>query len=460
MGTRMSEDYVGASPGEGDEGERSGGCEQTEWQRARNTPLWTEAMVKALDNQGKRGWFSLMDKVSSRTALSRAWARVDRNGGSAGVDGISTTRFSQGHEVFLPRLQRALRDGSYRPQAIKRVMIPKLSGGERPLGIPTVMDRVAQAAVLEVIEPIFEHQFEETSFGFRPNRSAKGALREVLSGFDSGCHYVVDADLKNYFDSIPQARLMQLVFEHIKDGSVLRLIERFLSQQIVSDLDCWTPTTGTPQGAVLSPILANIYLHPLDVLMRTSGFRMIRYADDFVVLCESAADAARALSLIQQWVSDAGLTLHPDKTRIADLTTETGYVDFLGYRFQRKGRRIERRIKPKKMTALQATIRKLTPRVSGQSMEAIVTTVNQTLRGVFEYFKHVSSWPDRHGRTSDLATLDSRVRYRLRRLLAKRRGQLLSGRSFKAHQAWPNQYFHDLGLFSLHAARARVLHSR
>jgi RNA-directed DNA polymerase len=211
---------------------------------------------------------------------------------------------------------------------------------------------------------------------------------------------------------------------------------------------------------VLSPLLANIYLHPLDQLMRESGFRMVRYADDFVVQCASAADAERALTLIQAWVSEAGLTLHPEKTRIADLSTEAGYLDFLGYRFQRKGRRIERRIKPKKMTALKAKIRELTPRKSGHSMVSIITKVNQTLRGIFEYFKHVSGWQERTDRRSDLSTLDARVRFRLRRMLAKRQRRHLSGRSLKAHQRWPNSYFDDLGLFSMQAAQNQILHSR
>jgi len=454
----MLQDCVGASPNAANRAEApSEGRVLTFWEKARNTPLWTDAMVKALEG-GQEHWFSLMDKVSSRVALSRAWSRVERNAGVAGVDGISIGRFAQGHEVYLARLQKSLQDGSYRPGAIKRVMIPKGDGKERPLGIPTVLDRVAQAAVLEVIEPIFEHQFEERSYGFRPKRSCKTALHEVLTGFDAGLCYVVDADLQSYFDTIAHERLMQRVFEKVKDGSVLRLIERFLQQRIVSDLASWTPTLGTPQGAVLSPLLANIYLHPLDVMMREQGFRMVRYADDFVVQCATADDAERALKLIQDWVSEAGLKLHPEKTRIADLTTEAGYIDFLGYRFQRKGRRIERRIKPKKMTALKAQIRKLIPRTSGQSMVAILTKVNQTLRGIYEYFKHVTGWQERARRVSDLATLDARVRFRLRRMLAKRQRRYLSGRSLQAHHHWPNHYFDELGLFSMQAAQNHVLH--
>lgn len=462
MGGRMSQDCVDALGSAKlcvDEE-----THETMWQRAAQVPVWTEAMVKALDNQGTSGkpqaWFSLMDKVHSTRALARGWTRVTRNAGSPGMDGMSTERFARHHEVLLSRLQEELKVGSYRPQLIKRVMIPKADGKERLLGIPTVRDRIVQAAVLEVIEPIFEHQFEDHSYGFRAHRGCKDALREVLAGFDAGLWHVVDADLKSYFDTIPHDRLMQRVFASVKDGKVLRLIERFLQQKIVSDLASWTPSLGTPQGAVLSPLLANLYLHPLDQLMRETGCRMIRYADDFIVQCATAEDAARALALIQAWVEGAGLTLHPEKTRLADLSVEAEYIDFLGYRFQRKGRRIERRIKPNKLSALKAKIRELTPRSSGQSMAVILTKLNQTLRGIFEYFKHVTGWQRRAQRASDLSRLDERVRFRLRRMLAKRQHRLLSGRSLKAHQAWPNSYFDDLGLFSLQAAQDQILRSR
>jgi RNA-directed DNA polymerase len=462
MGERMSQDCLDAL--EGSKSERREETHESSWQRATQTPVWTEAMVKALGNQGQSGkpqaWFSLMDKVSSNRAIAHGWVRVTRNAGSPGVDGMSTERFASQHEKLLSRLQEELKAGTYRPQPIKRVMIPKADGKQRPLGIPTVRDRIVQAAVLEVIEPIFEHQFEERSYGFRPGRGCKDALREVLAGFDAGLWHVVDADLKSYFDTIPHDRLMQRVFASVKDGSVLRLIERFLQQRIVSDLESWTPSLGTPQGAVLSPLLANLYLHPLDQQMREAGFRMIRYADDFIVQCVTADDAHRALAMIQTWVEGAGLSLHPEKTRVADLSVESDYIDFLGYRFQRKGRRIERRIKPKKMTALKATIRALTPRVSGKSMDQIVTQLNQTLRGIFEYFKHVTGWQERTQRASDLQRLDARVRYRLRRLLAKRQHRHLSGRSLGAHQRWSIQYFADLGLFSMQAAQEQILHSR
>ena len=217
------------------------------------------------------------------------------------------------------------------------------------------------------------------------------------------------------------------------------------------------PASEVPQGAVLSPLLANLYLHPLDQLLRASGYRLVRYADDFVVLCGSYAAAVEALELIKAWLAQAGLALHPEKTRLADLTQDGGYIDFLGYRFERQNGQLRRRIKPKKLTALKTKIRELTPRSSGTSMSEIIRRLNQTLRGVFEYFKHVSTL-GRNGAT-ELSLLDSRVRFRLRRLLGKRRGQLLSGRSLKSNQQWPNQYFHDLGLYSLDVARQSFLHA-
>ena len=427
------------------------------WEGLKAKPLWTERMVQALEVRAQEGWFSLKDKLCSDVALSRAWARVRANAGAPGVDGVTVERFERNLDERLSRLQQALRDGSFQPQAIRRVEIPKADGGMRGLGIPSVVDRVAQAAVLETIEPIFEHAFDDASYGFRPGRSCKDALRVVQQGLDEGLCHIVDADLQRYFDTIPHAKLMKQVFHCIKDGSVLDLIERFVKAQVTSELGTWTPDQGTPQGAVLSPLLANLYLHPLDQLLRASGYRLVRYADDFVVMCDSQANAIKALELIKVWLAQAGLVLHPEKTRLADLTQDGGYIDFLGYRFERHKGQLRRRIKPKKLTALKTKIRELTPRSSGTSMSEIIRRLNQTLRGVFEYFKHVSTL-GRNGAT-ELGLLDGRVRFRLRRLLGKRRGQLLSGRSLKSNQQWPNQYFHDLGLYSLDVARQSFLHA-
>jgi RNA-directed DNA polymerase len=426
------------------------------WERLKAKPLWTERMVQALEVRAQEGWFSLKDKMCSDVALSRAWERVRANAGAPGVDGVTIERFERNLDERLSRLQQALRDGSFQPQAIRRVEIPKADGGMRGLGIPSVVDRVAQAAVLETIEPIFEHAFDDASYGFRPGRSCKDALRAVQRGLDEGLCHIVDADLQRYFDTIPHAKLMSQVFYWIKDGSVLDLIERFVKAQVTSELGTWTPDQGTPQGAVLSPLLANLYLHPLDQMLRASGYRLVRYADDFVVMCSSQLSANQALEVIKVWVEQAGLALHPEKTRLADLTQDGGYIDFLGYRFERHNDKLRRRIKPKKLTALKAKITTLTPRSSGTSMSEIICRLNQTLRGVFEYFKHVSTL----GRNdaTELGLLDGRVRFRLRRLLGKRHGRLLSGRSLPANRQWPNQYFHDLGLYSLHVARQSFLH--
>jgi len=274
-------------------------------------------MVSALVN-GVRGgkWFSLVDKAIRPTTLKAAWQKVARNKGAAGVDGQSIERFAAEAERYLRELHDDLKDGSYRPSPIKRVEIPKGDGRTRPLGIPTVKDRIVQTALKMAIEPILEVEFRAGSHGFRPGRSCKDALREVDRLLKDGYAFVVDADLKSYFDTIPHDKLMALVAGRISDGRILSLLDGFLRQDIMTDMACWQPTTGTPQGAVLSPLLANLYLHPLDLLMEESGHRMVRYADDFVILCRSEGEALAALRQVAAWVVANGLTLHPDKTRV------------------------------------------------------------------------------------------------------------------------------------------------
>ena len=237
-------------------------------------------MLAALQRGVKGGkWHSLTDKVSRLETLGLGWAQVERNAGAAGVDRMSVERFAQGRDCYLAELAGALRDGSYRPQPVRRVYIPK-GKGQRPLGIPAVKDRVVQAALKLVIEPIFEHEFEPRSFGFRQNLGCKDALREVDRHLKTGHFWVVDADLQHYFDTIPHAPLLAKVGKRIADGRVLALVQRFLEQDIMEDMKRWTPISGSPQGAVISPLLANIYLHELDVEMREAGLVMVRYADD------------------------------------------------------------------------------------------------------------------------------------------------------------------------------------
>jgi RNA-directed DNA polymerase len=406
-------------------------------------------MVSALGNGVKGGkWYSLMDKVVRPTTLEAAWRKVAQRQGAAGVDGQSIERFAAQADRYLRELQHSLADGSYRPHPIKRVEIPKGDGRTRPLGIPTVKDRIVQTALKMVIEPIFETQFRPGSYGFRPGRGCKDALREVDQLLKKGFTWVVDADLQSYFDSIPHDRLMALVKGSISDGPVLSLVAGFLQQDIMKDMARWRPTTGTPQGAVISPILANLYLHPLDRLIEEGGWQMVRYADDFVILCRTEAEAQAALRQIEAWVATNGLTLHPDKTRVGDSRQPGQGFEFLGYRFA-AGRRLVRK---KSLEALKNKVRNLTGRSRGDSLERIVNDLNPLLRGWFGYFQHAT--PALFG------VLDGFVRRRLRAILRKQHKRPGIGRCKADHQRWPNTFFAAHGLFTLCAAHAQARHSR
>jgi RNA-directed DNA polymerase len=403
-------------------------------------------------------WFSLIDKVSTDRTLQLAWEKVKSNAGACGVDGITIGRFEQNSQSRLLAVRERLNQGTYQPKPVKRVWIEKPGSAEkRPLGIPTVTDRVVQAAVRMVIEPIFENRFAKHSYGFRPGRGCKDALRRVEELLQSGRPHVVEVDIKSYFDAIPHDRLMALVREHIADGRVLGLIEGFLKQGVMEGAELartvkeipedksQEESQGTPQGGVISPLLANIYLDPLDWLMAGFGFEMVRYADDMVVLCRSQEEAEDALEKLREWMAGAGLTLHPDKTRTVDMTVADSHFDFLGYRFKRSRQgKVMRLVRPKSLRKLRETIKPRTRRNNGKSMEAIVADLNRTLPGWFGYFKHVKA--------SQLGELDGWIRMRLRSILRKRRGLEGRGRG-KDHQRWPNRYFKKLGLFCLPDAR-------
>ena len=338
--------------------------EEDLWQRHKaERGVWTEPMLVALE-RGLKGnkWFSLIDKVSTERTLQLAWEKVRKNAGSCGVDGITIGRFEQDSQSRLLAVNEHLRKGNYQPKPVKRVWIDKPGSAEkRPLGIPTVTDRVVQAAVRMVMEPIFENRFAKHSYGFRPGRGCKDALRRVEELLRAGRTHVVDVDIKGYFDSIPQDRLLALVREHIADGRVLGLIEGFLKQGVMEGTELAKVEDlpqGTPQGGVISPLLANIYLDPLDWLMAGHGFEMVRYADDMVVLCRSQEEAVAALEKLREWMAGAGLTLHPDKTRTVDMNLADSHFDFLGYRFQRSRRgRIMRLVRPKSLRYLAASPR-------------------------------------------------------------------------------------------------------
>lgn len=397
--------------------------------------------------QGVEGgrWFRLFDKVFAERNLLAAFQQVARNDGAPGVDHVTAARFEQQLPESIWELSDRIRAGTYQPQAIRRVHIPKPGSNEtRPLGIPTVGDRVVQAAIVNVIEPIFERDFAEHSYGFRPGRGCKDALRRVDELLKAGYHYVVDADLKGYFDSIPHDRLIERLQEKIADGPVLGLIASFLKAEILEGAASWTPQSGAPQGAVLSPLLSNVYLDPLDHHLARKGHAMVRYADDFVVLCRTPEEAQAALDAIRAWVAENGLTLHPTKTKVVDAQRE-GF-DFLGYHF----RGTQHWVRPKSIQKLKDSLRAKTRRTSGDSMHRIIANVNRTLRGWFAYFQH--------SRPFVFAPLDRFVRQRLRAILRKRtkRRGCAKGRDF---QRWPNVYFTQHGLFSLTAAHVAVRQS-
>jgi RNA-directed DNA polymerase len=411
--------------------------------------IWTDRMKSALGNGVKGGkWFSLMDKVFRPGTLEVAWRKVQANKGSSGIDGQSLDRFAAGAALYLTELHELLKTGLYTPSPVKRVDIPKGNGQTRPLGIPIVKDRIVQTALKMAIEPIFETQFREGSYGFRPERGCKDALRAVDRLLKEGYTHVVDADLKSYFDTIPHDRLMARVAEKISDGRVLALIESFLGQDVMKDMERWTPTAGTPQGAVISPLLANIYLHPLDLLMEEAGYRMVRYADDFVILCRTAEEAETALRQITAWTAANGLTLHPDKTRIGDAREAGQGFDFLGYRFE-GGLRFVRK---KSLMAFKDKVRAKTGRSRGVSLERIISELNPMLRGWFNYFKHAVP--------SEFRLLDSFIRRRLRAIKRKQEKRPGFGRCIDDHQRWPNAYFANLGLFTMTTARYRARLSR
>jgi RNA-directed DNA polymerase len=406
-------------------------------------------MLAALDNGVKGGkWFSLIDKVYRPATLLAAWRKVAANAGAAGVDRQSVEQFAARAETYLAELGEALKMVSYKPLAVRRVEIAKGPGELRPLGIPAVKDRVVQTALKLVVEPIFEREFLDMSYGFRPGRGCKDALREVDRLLREGYTSVVDADLSSYFDTIPHARLIERVEERVSDGRLLQLIEAFLHQDIVKGLKRWTPTGGTPQGAVISPLLANIYLHPLDCHMRERGYRMVRYADDFVVLCRSAEEAQAALAEVKAWVEANGLSLNPDKTHVGDCREPGEGFEFLGYHFE-AGRRWVRR---KSIKAMRDRIRAKTGRTRGDSLRHMIADLNPLLKGWFGYFKHA------HPMT--FSGMDGFTRRRLRAVRRKQEKRPGLGRCLADHLRWSKAFFADLGLFTMTEAHALASRSR
>jgi RNA-directed DNA polymerase len=404
--------------------------------------VWTDSMLRSLERGIKGGkWFALIDKVYELKNLQSSFWKVWRNAGSAGIDGQSVKSFEAREEQQVQGLGEELRTQSYRPAAVKRVWIPKPGSQEkRPLGIPVVRDRVVQTALRNVIEPIFERDFAAQSYGFRPGRGTRDALRRVEELLEEGNHWVVDADIKGYFDSIPHQLLMEKIGKKISDGRVLKLIESYLKAGVMETGKGWEATPeGTPQGGVVSPLLANIYLDELDWELARAGLQMVRYADDFVVLCRTEEEACGALERIRRWMDQAQLRLHPEKTKVVDATQRGGF-DFLGYHFER-GQKWPRK---KSLNRLREKLREHTRRNNGQSLDSIIGRINPILRGWYNYF--------RFSKLNALQSVDGWIRGRLRSILrkrAKRKGRAKG----KDHSRWRNHFFDEVGLFNLTAAR-------
>jgi RNA-directed DNA polymerase len=409
-------------------------------------------LERLAQSQEQTVWFSLWDKVWNPDNLDQAILKVILNKGGAGVDHYTTEQLKAEWSQQRTALQEELKSGSYRPRPARRAWIPKLGSAElRPLGIPAVRDRVVESALRAVLEPIFERDFAEQSYGFRPGRSARDALGRMETLLQSGHTWVVDADLKAYFDTIPHRRLMELVQGRIADGKVLRLVEEYLKAGVMDSMKGWQPTKeGTPQGAVISPLLANLYLNPLDQQMAKKGWEMVRYADDFVVCARTESEAKAALEEIAAWVEEAGLRLHPTKTRIVNAAIKGGF-DFLGYHFEQYtpqgGKKWPRK---KSQFQLREHLRAKLRRNRPGGVQQIVSEVNRTLRGWYGYFK----W----SQPTAMQRVDEWTRERIRHILRrrhKRRG-MVRGRE---RTEYPISWFAEQGLFSLQTAQAQWLQS-
>jgi len=408
--------------------------------------VWTDRMLAALENGVKGGkWFSLIDKVYRKENLRSAFVKVRKNGGAGGVDHVTVKGFERDLERQLDKLSEELKTGAYEPQAARRSYIEKSGTKEqRPLGIPTVRDRICEGALRHVLEPIFEREFAENSHGFRPKHSAKNALRQVDHGLTTGRRFVVDADIKRYFDTIPHEPLLKRIAERIADGRVMEILRQMLGRGVLENRE-WTDTeTGTPQGGVISPLLANVYLNPLDHLMQKAGHVMVRYADDLVIMCATHAEAKAAYGLLKAWVEAQGISLNTDKTRIVNMNETGAGFDFLGYHFEHTRRgKLDRWPRHKSMVKLKDRIRGLTHRANGRSLEENITLINRTTRGWYAYFKHSNRMT--------FTEVDGWIRGRLRAILRKRAH--LRGRSRgRDHQRWSNAFFAEHGYFSLYDA--------
>ena len=414
-------------------------------------------LFRAAKRQPRRRFHALFDRAIRGDILEEAWKRVRSNGGAAGVDGQSIADVERdGVGEFLRELRDSLRVGKYRPQPVRRQYIPKPDGKQRPLGIPTVRDRVAQAAAKLVLEPIFEADFEDCSHGFRPNRGATGALETIRVVGGRGHRFVVDGDIKGYFDNIDQGILMELVKQRVTDRKMLKLLRQWLQAGVMEEGKVTTAVAGTPQGGVISPLLANIYLHELDSEWQARHQhlgKLVRYADDFVVLCRTQAQAQAALQQVKTILDRLKLTLHPTKTRVVETGLgKDGFV-FLGCHFQAvkshfKGKTyLFRWPSDKAMLSVRTKVRDFTDRRRRSGMKDIrevIDDLNPVLRGWGNYFRTGNA-------SAKFQQMDRYVCHRLHRLMQRRGGQRRStkGRGYTMRTWPPSRFATELNLHRL-----------
>jgi RNA-directed DNA polymerase len=411
--------------------------------------LWAAAKQSS-----DRRFHALFDRIYRSDVLWEAWSRVRANRGAAGVDGLTLAAVEDyGVERLLVELQSDLRAGIYHPAPVRRVEIPKSDGRLRPLGIPTIRDRVAQQAAKLMLEPLFEADFLSCSFGFRPKRSATDAMEAIRVAFPKGQQFVFEADITNFFGEIDHERVLALVEQRVSDRRVVKLLRQWLRAGVLSEGVVTETLTGTPQGGVISPLLANIYLHAFDRAWAECGIgELVRYADDFVVLCSTRSQAEEAQRRAVAILNELGLSLHPEKTRVVDLREGREGFDFLGCHFRAKmsGKLWEqRRIirfylhrwpSSRSMKRARARLKALTARSQvGVQLRDVIGRLNLYLRGWGNYFRTGNAG-------NKFNALDRYVVWRLQRLLIKKRGRHVRVRQVAT---WTPNWFHDQGLHQL-----------